>query len=627
MPGLGGRSRGPGVGPGLWVPVGFRRTGAAGLWIPSSAVSDTERVPPSFLIIRIGFSDLFDGTPQWQDVVDRLRRYTLEQVLDVVGRASALLNRFEPWKSRRGQRLLCDSLFGGGSGRVRDAVARWVRSLPRDERPRSFVLFHELQLINLAKIALLTLTADSGSADEDLTCLGEALLMTNDLITDEEPAITREEAATLEGRQRFQRYVVMNGLFHHGGNDLHRLVRANELYLTDRSHLLSCGSYLDLPSLMQEVTGISADALWTILFAMDGHWRNVKPEEGRVPGPLNYNTYFTRHCNFTEDESRLLFSLVADDAETTRQKLETGAYGPGSLKPYDVLPFEDKPLIVSGDWVYCASVQLLFRKMTRGLHHLFLNGLADEARRDQYLTYMGEVFGDYVDSLFARAFLPETGRCIDGASLKALAPAGVKVCDDALLYGDAVILIESKATLFTLAVRTAGNWEEYQRKVNDIFVDAAAQLDATVRQIEMGTYRDLGLEPNSIHAYFPVVVTLEDLPMNRLIYEDIAARIRDEGHLQHAKVRPFQGVDASDLEFLEVAVNQGRSLRELLDDKLSTAAARNESMGNYCIARDESFIREENAYLKARFRELAERAEAFIRSRSRNAETAETHDT
>src|SRR5439155_21542420 len=94
-------------------------------------------------------------------------------------------------------------------------------------------------------------------------------------------------------------------------------------------------------------------------------------------------------------------------------------------------------------------------------------------------------------------------------------------CDFVILYGDALVLIEVKATRFTLAARTEGSWSDYERAFTEIFLDSASQIDNTVRGIEAGKLLHMGIDPAVVRLYFPVVVTLEDLAMNRVIYRKV----------------------------------------------------------------------------------------------------------
>jgi hypothetical protein len=221
---------------------------------------------------------------------------------------------------------------------------------------------------------------------------------------------------------------------------------------------------------------------------------------------------------------------------------------------------------------------------------------------------MGAVFEDYVRRLLDRAFPPMSNRVLYPEDLISLIGSG-KSCDFAILYGDSIVLLETKATRFSLAARTEGSWQEYERQFNDIFIEGGAQISSTIEAIEGGKLLELGVDPRRIQHYFPVIVTLEDLPMNGMIYKKVRDDLFQKRFLQHPKTRPLQAIDVGDLEFLEIGLNSGSNLRDILYDKTLSPNSRDDSMGNYLIAKQEPFIMGPvNDYLGKLFTEMGDRA-------------------
>lgn len=205
-----------------------------------------------------------------------------------------------------------------------------------------------------------------------------------------------------------------------------------------------------------------------------------------------------------------------------------------------------------------------------------------------------------------------------------------KSCDFVIHYGDALVLIEAKATRFSLAARTEASWPDYERAFNDIFLDGAAQIDNTVNAIEAGKLLHLGVDPAVIRVYFPLIVTLEDLPMNRVIYRKVREDLAKAHLLEQPKVRPLQATDVGEMEFLEIGMNSGTSLRDILQEKVATEESRDQSLGNYLLQRDEPFMRQGqvNEYLGGLFTELGNRAlEAFRRARKQPESASDATNT
>ncbi|CAA9370033.1 MAG: hypothetical protein AVDCRST_MAG68-5431 [uncultured Gemmatimonadetes bacterium] len=600
----------------LWVPEPLARTHAA--------QSETSQSLNTLTLV-VTYEHLFGTKPQWSDVTGRLRRYSLGAVLDVLGRISAVLNRVgENAHGAELQLQLIQGVFGGRAADVLDALARF-RAEQRAERVGGpMVLFHELQLINLAKVALLELPVSDEMDWESLADLGEALLMINDLTSGEVRAgvgLNSADPNTEEGLRVWHQFLVVNGIFHKHPRQMNAIARAFDLYLTDKPHLAGHPSYVDVPSRIENLTGLSVDALWTALFGFLTYWSRIDPQTiGETPGFINTDTYFTAKLELSSGEVEKFFAVTAADASDLNRAVAT-AYSLSDLWPYHFLPLAGQPIITIGERAYCPSVQLLFEKATSGLHHIFLDPhQTTKAERNRWFIYMGAVFEDYVDRVFRRAFPPMTGRYLDATVLNRLVSG--KSCDGLINYGDAVILFETKAKLLSLAARTGLDWSEYENKLLDVFVGAAQQIDSTIHAIRRGALASEGVDPAIIRAYYPVIVTLEEFTMNRLVYDHIDSVLAGTHALTgQVDVKPFQLITVSELELLEVALSHGRSFRDLLEEKVSAAHTRVASFTNFSISLHEDWVvNPANEYLGVRFHELGERMLAFVRSRAKSAE-------
>lgn len=591
----------------------------ADLWLPKDFI-DRERQRTILPLFRVslGYEEVFGKKPSWSELFDRLKRYNLAQVLGVLGRISGVLDKLDR-DHAEAQARICTGLFGERSRQILKAVRDWTEKEKRENAlPSEPALFHELQLINFAKVAFLHL--DPGPFDQTapLEPLGEALLMLSNLLD----AVSNEpdsDVSTPAGMKRWQQHFLANGLFHHGDTEVHALPRFYDIYLTDKSSLRPHPSYVDLPRRVLDVTGLEPNTLWAIVFALMAHWRNIELDSIAQGAWVMDKTVYFMQFGFSPTEINRFLSLVSTEIVTMKKEV-LRLYSQDDLKPFHVLPFARWPLVEMDNAVFCVSMKLLKQKLTNGLHHLFLDPRFSSEERDQYLTFIGAVFEDYVERILVRVFPPSSGRLLRADELKQ-AVAG-KSCDSAILYGDAVVLLETKATRFTLGARTEGNWDEYERQFQDIFQDSAAQIDNTIKACEDGRLTSLGIDPRWVRTYFPVIVTLEDLPMNRVIYRKVREDIDEAGLLMNPKAKALQAFDVGELEFLEIGLHAGRSLRDILEEKVSSEASRDESMGNYLIGRGESFIlKPVNDYLGGLFKELGERAmQFFIQQRGKQAE-------
>jgi len=205
---------------------------------------------------------------------------------------------------------------------------------------------------------------------------------------------------------------------------------------------------------------------------------------------------------------------------------------------------------------------------------------------------------------------------LGAAELRRAVPSG-KLCDGLVLYGDAVVLVESKAKLLKLSARAGEDIAEYETKLDEIVVDGGEQLLDTIQAVETGSLRNLGVAPDHIRAYYPLFATLDSIPMRTPIYNRLVSHLPPLPEAAQGKLRPLQIVDVGELEMIELAVrDRAFSLRDTLERKSSDDTWRGEPMTNFAHAVNETRVLEgHNPYLATLYRQIGERARSFLRSR------------
>ncbi len=192
-------------------------------------------------------------------------------------------------------------------------------------------------------------------------------------------------------------------------------------------------------------------------------------------------------------------------------------------------------------------------------------------------------------------------------------------CDCAIMFEDAVVLIEVKAQLFDLPSRPGQSLERLNTKLHEIAIDGARQLDAMITMIQRRELLSVGLDPTRLRCYFPFIVTLEELPLSRLLYLHIGRMVARKGYLQQKGVRALQIMTADELESAEAAIRNGYSLRTMLEAKLADRHYRFEGFKTFCLARKNPFYGDRSPYLASVFNRLTDQATAFLASRERPA--------
>lgn len=604
----------------------FRQSPESGIWVGEDLERHRSQPGPNLLRLTrmyLTYSEVWGETPDRSDVVNRLRRYDLGTILNGIGQISSAIHHASGEEILRVQLQLINEVFDRYLQDIGEAFVGQMREAQEAEPETAVspvVVFHELQLANLARLAILEVPPDHEGDSEDTEDLALATLMMNDLLAPEgsvgRPALDPETEAE---RRSWERFLFVNSMFNHDPQPMPELARTWDLYLTDRSHLQDLDVYHDFPAVIEERTGLEPLPLWARLFAIYGRWgRGIDTSTGELPAPVDRASYFTDNYDFDPVEEESFWELVAAPSEQLRNEFEPPDVSE-PFNPYDLVPLEAHPLVQIDDYLFCPSVLLMKRRMTTGLHHILLNRVDN---RERYLIYMGRVFEDYLNRILRSVFEEAGGRLITEEEMAAAAP-DASVCDAVVDYGDSLILLEVKSRRANLGVRVWGDLDKLDDMLEHVFVKPASQIDSVIELIRRGGLSDLGLHPGRIHSYVPVSVTLDAIPMNPRTYRRLADRLTEDGVLQGASTVALQLLSVADVEAIEMAVQEGHSARELLVRRVlennHTWAGLQSHLHN--LAPD--LIGKTHPRLGEQFEELGEQALEYFRTHERVSSDAE----
>lgn len=566
-----------------------------------------------FIRLTVGAKDVYGWEPSWERLQDSLRRYSLAEVLEILTRISSVLSRFSQSEGSdyETQLFLCDNIFGPD----REFVFNTAQDLAQRANKRDFHLFHPLQVVNTAKAAFLTLDLDDRIEAKSWTHLGQALLIMTDLIN-ALVAPSRDLSTTGTIPIEWVNFFLTNRLFHSGGNWKEKAVRSYHLYLSPKPALEGTDEYVDLPSLAQRITKLEPEQLWASLFFLIAQWVAADIERGVVIGRIQAKPFHER----LHMKSSACLQFTVSSAEEMSSKIRK-RYTPEDFKPFDILPFAETPVVQVGDFFYCPSVKLLKEKVTSGLHHLFLGGIADEnllkagyskndirIQKDRFLVHIGRVVEEYSEQRVRTIASNSDCEFVSEEQFGTLSRG--KKCDGIVLCGASAILVETKASVLPLAVRTHADRAVFESKVKDMFVDAAEQMQHTIDDIRTGVFESLGIKSKHIHNFFPVVITLEDSIMSQAVYFRLGQMIKTKGFLTGDDIKPFQVIDLGELDMIEAA-GRRTSLVNLLRKKTFAREWVSESMLNFCFAVKPSLTRNRNA----RLQEISDHLSSYAESK------------
>jgi hypothetical protein len=602
-----------------------RLNSSVGLWLPANRSWQSSQPQPQgfveFVHIALSYKDLLGETPSWQKLLDVLEPYSLEHIVDVVCRINAALYSAASSTVPEVQSRICHGLFGEETEKVLAAADRLGQKVKGQGNRATIQLFYGIQTLALLKAAFLLKPLSTPNETTNNVGIGKALLMITDLINEDLGNLLHTQPSDPDSEYQWLQYFLVNTLSSDGSLGQKAFARAYDLYLTDKPALRDCGSYVDLPARVRDVTGLDPEALWAVLFALATHWANIAIEEvGQAAMAINRRSYFSTHFYFSPEEVDSFFALVATDAVTLQAQIQK-EYTFATIKPFHVLSFARWPLVTFGERVYSVSVRLLMEKLTRGLHHLYLNNKFSRRQRHVYLTYIGKVFEDYVERICTRMYPPSSGRYISFDKLP-IHPLRQKkkYCDGLILYEDAVILIEAKASLLTVEERSGLNLAEIKKSLQDMYGHAAEQIQETISGIRTGVFTNEGINPQRIRQFYPLVVTLESIPMTPLICAELEKLPPIQQLLTDDEVKPLQFMDVGCLEELEAIVAGGGTLKQLLDEKLSSSTEAEDSFANFLYRRRERWSDRRNKFLSEQFRAISQEAQEFFTNRQLHAE-------
>jgi hypothetical protein len=559
----------------------------------------------AFVRTTIGYHDAFGQWPTIQDVVDRLRGYSLESVVSVAARISIVLSRCGDDRFAEGQRLMLLNVFGQDNALGILQAVRQRRGVPVDLQNE--VIFYERQTQNLLKIAFNVLPVDPPTNPQsDLNALGQALLMMSDLLDEH---MRGADPTTEDGKRAFQLDIFANTVFHQAKSELAEFARAHALFLRDRPDVRG---HIDLEARLANVTGFPAEESWFVIRALHALYFVIDIDHLSVEPPaLDMRAAFVAEHDFTQKQSESYFQIVAVSASSLTAVVKA-AYPLSDLRYYDNLVFARNPIVYFGDRAWCMSLPLLRDAAGANFQHRFVDPLLfpNRRERDPFYAFRGELVDNYVAECLSRTF----PALIDGQALKEDAEgdkSGQKSCDGAILLGTTVLLFETKSSILGLAVRTATSWDAYVTQVERAIVDGLHQIHDTLRRIEVGKSLHRGLDPAKITRYIPISV-VSDFPIDPITYAFVRDAAKAAQLLTDPKVSPPQIFDLAELEMLETASSVKRDILSLLDWKLADENSQAMAFKNFCVTTGEDWVVQHNPYLEQYFKSVQDRWFAFF---------------
>lgn len=577
-------------------------------------------------------------------VLSRLERYSLPQVLAILGRVSAVF-RDKSVSATEIQETLAHAFFPPAQlAELKTRARAAARSdSGEDQEKARYVMFDPQVAKAPAIFAGANLPVAKADTDASPVFIGEALLILNDLFeADVAPSVDDPSTPNPNWVYYFAFAAYRFGV----EPTVSAIVRAVEVFL-DPSVDEGSPQTVDLAAAFEDATGLALGAYAMLCIAVIGKMLEVDASNAHQQVPTISRTYFDGFDSTLRERFRQLVGTpIAQFCEMARD-----AWPEGATRPRHWLPIEKSPFVWTDTVGICISTEELERRLTVGLYHTLLNAKRRSDNGDRKFSAavqreVGRRFQSYVARAFSRlekalvdrtAWHPRERRkpgpvlCVTESELVAAAQQRSKktpsVCDYALLIGQDLLLIEVKAKFFDLETRTGRSQERFFRKLEEIVIAGADQLNESVGHLRLGRLAALGLSSTRVRRVFPIIVSLEPIPLSPPLRSWIENQLEDKGLLQSSpedsfQLSPLEVFAARYLEWLEALIDS-EAVRpgDLLAAKANTAFGRSISLATWSATKPSLMRQASRAYPlhhETRWNSLAEGAAEFF-ARGANA--------
>jgi len=566
------------------------------LWIPGTAqgAPPSDPRPDQYWNVTFSSSELFGAKKTLPEIHQGLRHFDRLSVLILLSKLNILLDKV-PFNERLTLDVTLARTMFDKTVRRRAAEFLWQA---RRQATR-YYWYSEQQVSRLTLLALRyskrrrTPIKDEGSRG----WLGRLLLAINDHLDplQDEPV----DAASLPAerlRSELLEMLLRNGIFNHHERFDASLCRNYDLFI--RLPQVIGGLQIDLRSAFHRATGLDPFTYMALGFAMFAHWAELSLENAeRFPILLNPSMYF-RTSRVRKSLPTLLRRISApENWYVRRHDTELSHVGLGH---YAVRPLAERPLLrLRNGHLLCLSWRYLREKLTTNLYYEVLSGLPDTRSRNAFLDTFGRVLEAYVQEIFRRMYPAATQRFHEILYGRDNEQAG----DGIVLYPDTLIIVEVKSARLLAATSVTGDVAGFDEKLDKAYLHAARQIDRVIQDFKAGQFRVAGIAAGTIRRYVPLLLTIQHIPQDRLVWEHIEQRRKTKSLLMSADIERLQIMHIEELETIEPLVYEGHSLLDLIDTKSAHPVYQHWTYTNYLHHRFRGGL-PPNEHIRKRFRSI-----------------------
>jgi len=321
----------------------------------------------------------------------------------------------------------------------------------------------------------------------------------------------------------------------------------------------------DIPALFEGQFGFSLKTYCEFLLCLFMHammQREKKTLAAAMDSEIKVSTF--QNTSVPSDLLDKMFETVSFSLDTL-----TGLRDPVGYADFEFV--RDHPYFRHEEALYCLDYEFAAGKLESGVLWRILRGL-DEAKREPYLSFWGNVFEDYVTWLF------ETYACKDKNAFYA-SPTyenrdALPICDAIVMCDGTAILIEAKLATCPTKVRYSGDYKKMRKFLEDRLVAGTnravgvAQLLKAIENITTLPQAQLPEWLRGIRKFIPLIITKDDIGSSWMVTRYLSTRFREQ--LKRNKRYTITPLAAMSVATLERAMHALRTMAfsEIIEDRL-----------------------------------------------------------
>jgi hypothetical protein len=436
---------------------------------------------------------------------------------------------------------------------LRFEIGFWSRD-PRRE------VFHRRQILLIAKLGILHCGHGGIDLRQNSARFGSILLKANDQF---HHGLLPLPGENISDREKFARAMAeLVAVTEYGKPDIGHELARNQLLLAHYvRELQTDADYIDVAGEYEGLVGFSLEENTAMLFGLHARFgRNlvetIKTDAGALP--FSIQTFSQTPIPISK-RSKFIATVSATPGAMKRELLRQDC-GPNDFTIFRKFPAVEQwyNVHLRSFWIgyLLMDNHMLIEKQLSGPYWYALRRYGQ-----RFTRFWGTVFEKYVDDLMMNSCAGTMARFIP--DLRDPKDPNHQICDGLVIDGDQLVVIETKASIFTADSKYRGDHQRLAEEIDNKMVreretgqkKAALQLADAVMALteDPKILLSLGVDPSGISKVYPLVVSLDTLggTIGISAYLGLAFQAALGPSWKHrGVVQPLGCVDIESLEFM-----------------------------------------------------------------------------